>query len=258
MEIKRAAAIYFSPTGGTRRIASRLATGVYPGAEEMDVTVRAVPGGFSAEDFAVIAAPVFGGRVPAEALKRLGEISGGGAAAAVVAVYGNRAYEDALLELADAAAARGFRVTAAGAFIARHSIVPEIASGRPDAADFAAVDAFAAAIREKLSSAASADALGAVTPPGNRPYREYGGVPMHPSGSRAKCGKCGKCAAECPTGAISSAAPEKTNTKKCITCMRCVAVCPHYARTVNTALLTATRVRLKKACPVRREPETFL
>ena len=163
-----------------------------------------------------------------------------------------------LLELCDAAAERGFRVIAAGAFIARHSIVPDIAAGRPDSADFAALERFAAAVREKLAAAPAAEALSAVTPPGSRPYREFGGVPMHPSAPKSKCGQCGKCAAECPTGAIDPAAPEKTDGGKCITCMRCVAVCPHYARRLNPAMLAATSVKLKKACAVRREPEFFL
>ena len=200
MEIKRAAALYFSPTGGTRRIASRLASALCPGAEELDVTVRPAAREFAADELAVIAAPVFGGRVPALSVERLRGITAHGTPAVVVAVYGNRAYEDALLELCDAAAERGFRVIAAGAFIARHSIVPDIAAGRPDSADFAALERFAAAVREKLAAAPAAEALSAVTPPGSRPYREFGGVPMHPSAPKSKCGQCGKCAAECPRG----------------------------------------------------------
>ena len=258
MEIKRAAALYFSPTGGTRRIASRLAAALCPGAEELDVTVHPAAREFAADELAVIAAPVFGGRVPALSVERLRGITAHGTPAVVVAVYGNRAYEDALLELCDAAAERGFRVIAAGAFIARHSIVPDIAAGRPDSADFAALERFAAAVREKLAAAPAAEALSAVTPPGSRPYREFGGVPMHPSAPKSKCGQCGKCAAECPTGAIDPAAPEKTDGGKCITCMRCVAVCPHYARRLNPAMLAATSVKLKKACAARREPEFYL
>ena len=119
-------------------------------------------------------------------MERLRGITAHGTPAVVVAVYGNRAYEDALLELCDAAAERGFRVIAAGAFIARHSIVPDIAAGRPDSADFAALERFAAAVREKLAAAPAAEALSAVTPPGSRPYREFGGVPMHPSAPKVK------------------------------------------------------------------------
>ena len=141
---------------------------------------------FAADELAVIAAPVFGGRVPALSVERLRGITAHGTPAVVVAVYGNRAYEDALLELCDAAAERGFRVIAAGAFIARHSIVPDIAAGRPDSADFAALERFAAAVREKLAAAPAAEALSAVTPPGSRPYREFGGVPMHPSAPKVK------------------------------------------------------------------------
>ena len=57
------------------------------------------------------------------------------ARAVLMCVYRNRAYEDTLLELADTAEKAGFHVIAAVAAIAEHSVIREIAAGRPDAAD---------------------------------------------------------------------------------------------------------------------------
>lgn len=89
-------------------------------------------------ELCVIVTPVYGGRVPALALQRLQRLKGNGAPAILVVVYGNRDYEDALLELRDTAISLGFVPLTAGAFIGEHSYsTPElpIAAGRPDTDD---------------------------------------------------------------------------------------------------------------------------
>ena len=53
----------------------------------------------------------------------------------MVAVFGNRAYDDALLEMQDVASEIGFRVIAAVAAVAEHSIIRKYGKGRPDADD---------------------------------------------------------------------------------------------------------------------------
>jgi ferredoxin len=64
---------------------------------------------------------------------------------------------------------------------------------------------FAAAISKKLEEGGAAVQL-----PGNRPYKEFGGVPFHPVASE-RCGGCGTCVAECPAGAIPVDAPHTTD-----------------------------------------------
>ena len=258
MEIKKAYSLSFSPTGGTKKISEHIAAGVCERSEFLEITVKAPELEFGADDFVVISVPVFGGRVPSPVAERLSHVKAHSTPAAIVAVYGNRAFEDALLELRGMAEERGFKVMAAAAFIARHSIAPEFGAGRPDAADYLKMDEFVRRIRERLSFVASADSLPTAIVPGNREFRKYDGVPLHPSASRIKCGKCGKCAAECPVGAILASDPTKTDKDKCITCMRCVTVCPHYARSLNPVMLTAAKAGLKKACSGRKEPEIFI
>lgn len=75
------------------------------------------------DDIAFLAVPCYGRRVPALAAQRIAQINGNGAKAVLVCSYGNRAYEDCLVELQDVAEAAGFRAVAAVAAVSEHSIV---------------------------------------------------------------------------------------------------------------------------------------
>lgn len=248
--------IVFSPTGGTKKVADCLT-----GALEGDVTTVDLTDSkqdlntvsLTKEDAAVISVPSYGGRVPAVAAERLGVVHGNGARAILVCVYGNRAYEDTLVELEDAAKQAGFQVIAAVAAIAEHSIARQFAAGRPDAQDIAQLSDFAKQIQHKLSEADASEP----TIPGNRPYKKAGGVSMVPKATK-ECTNCGTCAAACPVQAIDKENPKKVDEKACISCMRCIAVCSHGARKVNPVMLSAASLMLKKACSERKECELFL
>lgn len=248
--------IVFSPTGGTKKV-SALLTGTLDG-EIITVDLTDSKQNFrmvhlTQEDAAVISVPSYGGRVPAVAVERLTKLNGQGARAVLVCVYGNRAYEDTLVELEDAAKQAGFRVIAAVAAVAEHSIVRQFAAGRPDARDAKQLSDFAQQIRAKLSvSDTSEPAI-----PGSRPYKKAGGAGMVPKPTK-ECTKCGVCAAECPVQAIDRENPKKVDEKACISCMRCTSICPHSARKVNPVMLSAASLMLKKVCSDRKEGELFL
>ena len=125
--------LLFSPTGGTRAVADALCPGQVIDLCDRDRDFAAVT--LTADDVAIIAVPSYGGRVPVPAARRLAQVQGNGARALLVCVYGNRAYEDTLAELADLAEAAGFRVAAGVAAVAEHSIARQFAAGRPDEAD---------------------------------------------------------------------------------------------------------------------------
>lgn len=247
--------IVFSPTGGTKKCADALARALGD-VEYVDLSdakcdfASLAPG---ADDIAVIAAPSYGGRAPALAVERLGKVRSGGAECVVMAVYGNRAYEDTLAELRDAASKAGFRVIAAVAAVAEHSIVHEFAAGRPDAKDTAALEGFAAKIKEKLASGAS----GTPDIPGSAPYRKAASTPLVPKAS-GKCVSCGKCAAACPAGAIDPHDPRKTDKRRCISCMRCVEICPQGARSVSGAMVKLAALAIRKPCSIRKECELYI
>lgn len=248
--------IVFSPTGGTKKVADYLTGALEGDITTVDLTdskpdLNAVS--LTKEDVAVISVPSYGGRVPAVAVERLGMVHGNRARAALVCVYGNRAYEDTLVELEDAAKQAGFQVIAAVAAIAEHSIARQFAAGRPDAQDAAQLSAFAKQIQHKLSAADTSEPA----IPGNRPYKKAGGVGMVPKATKA-CSKCGVCAAECPVQAIDKNNPKNVDEKACISCMRCITVCPQGARKVNPVMLSAASLMLKKVCSGRKECELFL
>lgn len=248
--------IVFSPTGGTQKVATALTDALEGEATRVDLTdskqnFRTVQ--LTQEDVAVISVPSYGGRVPAVAVERLTMLSGQGARAILVCVYGNRAYEDTLAELEDTAKQAGFRVIAAVAAIAEHSIARKFAAGRPDAQDAKQLSDFARRIQAKLSAGDSTKPF----IPGNRPYKKAGGVGMVPKPSK-ECTNCGVCAVECPVQAIDKENPKKVDEKACISCMRCISVCPHSARKVNPVMLSAASLMLKKICSERKDCELFL
>ena len=248
--------IVFSPTGGTKKVADYLTDALEGDVTTVDLTdskqnFNAVS--LTKEDIAVISVPSYGGRVPAVAVERLGMVHGNDARTVLVCVYGNRAYEDTLVELEDAAKQAGFQVIAAVTAIAEHSIARQFATGRPDAQDAEQLSDFAKQIQHKLSVAdASEPAI-----PGNRPYKKAGGASMVPKATK-ECTNCGVCAAECPVQAIDKDDPKKVDEKACISCMRCIAVCPQGARKINPVMLSAASLMLKKVCSERKECELFL
>ena len=132
--------IVFSPTGGTQKVSGLVAGALDKNTVTVDLTDSGLD--FSAvsmteDDVAVISVPAYAGRIPAVVADRLGMVHGNGARAVLVCVYGNRAFEDTLVELEDVAKHAGFRVIAAVAAIAEHSIARQFAAGRPDAQDAA-------------------------------------------------------------------------------------------------------------------------
>lgn len=245
----------FSPTGGTMKAANMVAQTLADEVTLVDLCdskkdFRNLV--LNEDDVAVIAVPSYGGRVPTTAVARLSKCRGNGARAVLMAVYGNRAYEDTLLELQDTVKEAGFKVVAAIAAVAEHSIAHQFATGRPDAQDQQLLETFAQSIKEKLASGE----LSAPHLPGNRPYKTSS-VSMVPKATKA-CVSCGLCAQKCPVQAIDRLYPQNVDKKACISCMRCVTICPQHARTIHPIMQFAAGLALKKACSQRKEAELFI
>lgn len=257
MVINKVKGVFFSPAKHTQKIITHFLKSLPFETEKYDITSykkRSLAVKFEENELAVFAYPVYGGRVPSIVINQLDRMFSSNTPAVVIAVYGNRAYEDALLEMKNELIKHNFNPVAAAAFIANHSIMNKVAVNRPDESDLEIIKQFAEKVTEKLSNNSSFQDLYVK---GNFPYRKYNGIPLKPFGDR-KCVKCGACVSNCPVNAIPADNPRKTDKNLCITCMGCAAVCPTKARHLNNLIHELSEIPFKMKHGKRKEPEIFL
>ncbi len=253
--------IYFSPTGTTSKIVKQVAVGLDARyVEHHDLTRMGQEFSLCLDDgLAVIGVPVYAGRVPEIFLKRIENLSGDGIPAILLVLYGNRAYEDALVELQDVITAKGFNIVAAGAFIGEHSYSTDerpVAANRPDVGDLQKAREFGTAIANKLQGDCNQTTLDI---PGNTPYKER--VPLGgicPETKPELCTLCKTCARVCPTFIITVDQEVTTNAENCVMCCACVKLCPHHARVMRHPLVETRRDMLVNNCSERKEPSCYM
>ena len=245
--------IVFSPTGETQKVADIVANELSQNIEKIDLSDINLSEHFLNGDLAIIAMPSFGGRAPKIAIERLKKIKVKGIKTIVITVYGNRAYEDTLIEMYDEAENNGFNVIGAISAVAEHSIVRKFAKNRPNIDDEFQLKSFAKKINEKLNNSKNTKP----NIPGNRPYKVFNGINLIPKTSK-KCNKCKLCAKKCPVGAININNVSEINADKCISCMRCVSICPQKAKKISKLITTLAGFAIKKACSIKKENELFL
>lgn len=252
MKLEKIWAVYFSGTGTTRRTVERIAGGIASrlnlSAESVDFSrpaVRQETLGFGEKDLVVFGTPVYAGRVPNVLLPFLRErIVGGGALAVPVVLFGNRNYDDALIELRNILAADGMHPIAAGAFVGEHSFSQVLGADRPNAEDEALMDEFAARVAA-LAAGLDAAPVKSVAVRGQEPLRPYytprdrAGNPINilkvkPKTDLSRCGGCGLCADLCPMGSIDPADVSAVRGI-CIKCCACVKGCPTGAKFFDDA-----------------------
>lgn len=259
MNYRQVTSIYFSPTGSTKEVVERIAS-EFPGAKEsMDMTemVSFRPDyTFREDEIVLVGVPVYGGRIPAAAIERFKKLHGRQTPVVLVVVYGNRAYEDALLELKQVMVEQGFRPAAGIAAVAEHNIARGVAVGRPDKKDWEQLKKFTEEVIRRLAEVKCNYDLPELAVSGNYPYKNPGSAPMKIKVS-SSCIGCGKCIKTCPVQAISRTDAKVMDTGRCIHCMRCVKLCPTNARKLGFLVQLAIDKKLKKVCAERKEPELF-
>lgn len=260
MKMNELKLVYFSPTGATRKIIMETARSIDLKSVSFDFSVfkeKKPVLKFASNDFALFGIPVYYGRVPATFMEYLDNISGNNTPAALVATYGCREFDDALLELKTEVEKRGFKVIGAAAFPTEHSIVPSIGARRPNKTDLKSAAEYGVELNRLLKKEASFDHL-ETRVPGNSPYHKYGKNALFPKAAAAMCTLCGACAKVCPAGAIPIKDPKKTETDKCIGCMKCMRVCKQNARAVNSLKMSLAEKKLKKICKSDKTADIFL
>lgn len=255
---RRITLVWFSATSTTKKIVQTVASEFAGEINTRDITPADSDcnEALNAEsDLLIVGMPVYAGRIPASAAEKLRCLKGYGVPAIAVVAYGNREYDDALLELCDLLSENGFKVVGAGAFIAQHSIFPKVAADRPDSSDIRKISEFAKECRRKVEQD---DWSIKSEIKGNRPYKTPGNIPLHPKGSRFKCKKCGACVCLCPVKAIPLEAPHTTISERCISCGQCISACPASARRYRGLLYKIAGKKFFKANSARKEPEWFV
>ncbi|TCO77979.1 EFR1 family ferrodoxin [Marinisporobacter balticus] len=270
---KKINSIYFSATDTTKKIVSEIAKKISENMDDeittnnIDFTLpeaRKEPVSFTKEDVVIIGVPVYAGRVPNVLLKYLNTIVGNGAFAIPVVVYGNRSYDDALIELKDLLELNGFKVIAGGAFIGEHSFSKILAKNRPDEKDMAIVSDFANRIYTKLTTQ---DEIQSIAVKGNQPYRKHympkdrAGNPtdirkVTPKTNR-NCMDCKLCVKVCPMGSIDERDVSRLNGI-CIKCGACIKKCPTHAKYYDDVNYLRHKHELEIDCAQRRAPEIFI
>lgn len=249
MQLHTVSAAYFSATGTTKRIvmtmAQEIAHALSLPLQEFDFTLpsaRQVPLSFSPHDLVLFGTPVYAGRIPNLLLPFVSSARGRGALAVPMVLYGNRAFDDALMELRNTLEEGGFHTMAAAAFVGEHSFGRTLAAGRPDASDLAIARAFAQGIVTKLMASGFEAPPAPISVPGNDPVGPYfrptdanGGFldirKVKPVTSE-ECADCKWCAEHCPMGAISYEAVSEV-PGICIKCNACVKACPKGAKSFS-------------------------
>lgn len=266
MEISSAKLVCFSPTGTAKKVAQGIVSGVNPNSVELiDITTpsgRDMSLQTSEDELLVVAVPVYMGRVPALATEWLKTMKADKTPVVCVVVYGNRVYDDALLELKDTVVQCGGIPVGCGAYIGEHSFSnaeTPIAEGRPNKDDLAHAEKFGSNIRRKLEAASSSSQLFDIEVPGVHPY---GGVTelwdVDFIAINDVCTQCGMCAAVCPVGAIDLQDYTLIDQEKCITCCACIKSCPQHARTIKPSPVKDASIRLYKNFQEPKQPEVFL
>ena len=265
--------MYFSATGTTRKIVSGIAKNISENIgrnvtiNEIDFTMpvaRKKPVQFTEEDVVIIGVPVYAGRVPNVLLKYLNSIVGSNTLAIPVVVYGNRNYDDALIELTDIFKLNGFNIIAGGAFIGEHSFSKTLAKNRPDEKDMDIACGFANQIYNKITTQ---DKTQVVIVKGNNPYRKYY-KPVTKEGitvdirrvtprTNSNCNDCKICASICPMGSIDFEDVSKLNGI-CVKCGACIKKCPTNAKYYDDADYLRHKFELENQFAYRREPELFI
>jgi ferredoxin len=265
MEVKQVKLVYFSPTGTTQKVLESITKDISTSdVEHINLTL---PEGTQqtiqpfSDELVIIGAPVYGGRLPVEAINRFKKLTANKTLAILIVVYGNREFEDALLELKNLAVELGFIPVAGGAFIGEHSFATKecpIANGRPDSLDVQKAKDFWAKVTIKIKALQSPDAQMDLEIPGRFPYESsVRSMDVSPVTIEEKCTVCGLCSTVCPTAAISINGNVATKTELCIRCSACIKTCPSEARVWEDRMMLTLANWLNENCTTRKEPEFF-
>ena len=254
--------IYFSATDRTAQVVKAVANGMCRDIKEYNLTLpsnRKCHITFKRDEVVIIGVPVYGGRIPEFLEGVLARMKGNNTAAILVATYGNRNYDDALLELRDIVEKNGFIVIAGGAFIGEHTYTDKVGTNRPDQKDLQKAKKFGANAEEKILLVKDLLNAPKLFIKGNFPYKERKIGPKCAPVTNSDCTNCGICADNCPMEAINFNNYRDIDAENCINCCSCIQKCPNSAKSfVNEHITNITNWLVDNYSEKRNEPEIFI
>ncbi len=255
--------LYFSATGNTEAICKEIAAGIKKDYQIYDLTpkqAREKAYSFAGNDLLIVGVPVYSGRVPEFMVDVIEKVKGNSTPAVFVVTYGNRDYDDALLELKDIFEANGFKGIAGAAFIGEHSYGKEIAGERPDSGDLKLAREFGVKIKEKLIGIKDLSDWPDLEVKGSYPLKESSKrfKDIRPETTEA-CTECGICAENCPMEIISFENFRDIEPGKCIRCCSCIQKCPEDAKYfADPGFNRINKYLIENFSDRRKEPEIFI
>ena len=258
MIIQKVFAIYFSPTGTSKKVLKSMLSEFDIPKCNVDLTpyeTRNNSYSFSENDLVIIGTPVYGGRIPSAAEKRIKLLNGNNTPALLVLTFGNVHYSNALSELKQMVNVNGFIAIAAATVVSEHNVAKGIATGRPNLQDFADISMFIKKVKEKISYSQQFENTSINGKVVSHLCDMRDMLPIKPHGNE-KCTNCGICIKLCPTHTITD--PRKTASSTCIRCMRCIKYCPQNARTYGSFKKNFAKIFLTVASHGKKQPDFFL
>lgn len=271
MLINSVTAVYFSPTGTTKKIMNAIINGM--GAEDNEIIDITLPQARKKEislikgDIVLIGVPVYEESIPKILNQFLTSLKGEGKPVVIVGVYGNIGEGIVLNELGRITSNSGFKVAAAATFIGEHSFSTKelpVAENRPDNNDLKKAEEFGQNIMKKMQKITNLNDASIMIPQGKLPLISKV-LPedsarlftQKPDVYKSLCNHCNVCVKSCPVGAINKETLE-INEELCLRCFSCVKRCVKKARRIIYRPKFVVANVLKMKSRVDKEPKIFL
>ncbi len=274
MKVDKVYSIYYSATGTTQKIVSfvgkNIAEKLKVPFEEYDFSLpekRENILKFNKNDLVICGTPTYAGRIPNIMLPFYkNNIKSLGALAIPIVLYGNRNFDDSLIELRNIMQENGFYTIAGAGFIGEHAFSYVLGAGRPDESDMHVALEFADKAAEKIINTENIPSE-PVKVRGNDPIRSYY-IPkdknehaidilkVKPKVDTSKCTNCKTCAYVCPLASIDFEDITKY-VGKCIKCGACVKKCPEHCRYYDDEGYLYHQHDLEEEFSRRAKPELF-